>query len=82
MKRLLCIAMFAVALMLPGSPVTLVNNGKAASMIILDDKPTASAQMAALEINFFLKKISGTELPVIKKSEKSKNQFYAQLLIS
>ena len=40
-------------------------------MIILDDKPTASAQMAALEINFFLKKISGTELPVIKKSEKS-----------
>ena len=70
MKKILTAVLLAVTSVILAAPVTLVSNGKANAVIVLDDKPTSSAQMAALEINHFLKKISGTELKVVKASDK------------
>ena len=78
MKKILTAVLLAVTSVILAAPVTLVSNGKANAVIVLDDKPTSSAQMAALEINHFLKKISGTELKVVKASDKvnSENKRY------
>lgn len=70
MKRFLTLLLFCIVSLMQAVPVTLVSSGKANAVIVLDDKPTAASQMAALEINYFLKKISGTELKVVKASDK------------
>ena len=44
--------------------ITLVKNGKSNAAIILGIKPTKAAQLGALELQYFIKKISGTELPI------------------
>ena len=70
MKRFLTLLLFCIVSLMQAVPVTLVSSGKANAVIVLDDKPTAASQMAALEINYFLKKMSGTELKVVKASDK------------
>ena len=71
MKKIITSLLLCISTLIFAAPLTIIKNGKADAVIILDDKPTAPAQMAALEINYFLKKISGTELPVLKISDKT-----------
>ena len=58
MKKILTAVLLSVTSVILAAPVTLVNNGTANAVIVLDDKATSSAQMAALEINHFIKKIT------------------------
>jgi len=45
--------------------VTLVSNGTPAASIVLGKEPTRSAQFAAYELQYHLKKITGAELPIV-----------------
>ena len=47
----------------------IVLNGQAHAVVILADKPTRSAQIAAKEFVHYVKKMTGADLPVIKDSE-------------
>ncbi|RMG81162.1 MAG: DUF4838 domain-containing protein, partial [Bacteroidetes bacterium] len=46
--------------------VALVTNGKPSASIVLGDKPTKSAQFAAKELQYQIKRISGAELKIKK----------------
>ena len=47
-----------------GGEMTLIENGKPTATIILAQNPTRSAQLAAAELNHYIKKITGVTLPV------------------
>ena len=65
MKKILLLFLSALCLTpLAGKPLFLTKNGRAASAIILEEKPTRSAQMAAFEIQHAIKKMSGAVLPI------------------
>ena len=51
---------------LSGQPLFLVKEGKAVSAIILGEKPTRSARFGALELQHFIRQITGASLPVRK----------------
>ena len=46
-----------------GDDLKLVTNGRAQATIVLGENPTAAAQLAAFELRYYLKKISGAKLP-------------------
>ena len=52
--------------------VTLVRDGKPVSVIVLEAKPTRSAQMGALELQHHVKLITGATLPILKKKPAEK----------
>ena len=52
--------------------VTLVRQGKAESVILLDRKATKSAQMGAFELQYHVKLITGAELPIVTEAPKGK----------
>lgn len=46
--------------------MTLVQGGKPESVIVLEKKPTRSAQMGAFELQHHIKLITGAELPIVR----------------
>ena len=48
------------------SAVELVKDGKPAASIILAEKPTRSAQMAAVELQYHIKLMTGATLEILK----------------
>lgn len=47
----------------------LVENGKPASVIVVNDNPTVSAEEGIKELNYWIQRISGTELPILQASQ-------------
>ena len=48
------------------SAVELVKDGKPAATIVLAEKPTRSAQLAALELQYHIKLLTGATLEILK----------------
>ena len=46
----------------------IVKNGNPNAVILLDSKPTRSAQMGALELQYHVKLITGATLPIVNKN--------------
>ncbi len=65
MKKLLFTLFMIAAVAL--SALELVNEGKSNAEIVVDAKACASTQVAAKELQKYLKKISGVELPVVNQ---------------
>jgi len=53
---------------------TLVEDGRARAVIVLAEKPTRVARMAAAELAHYVKKITGAELPVVAENELTAEQ--------
>ena len=70
MSRLLFALLFLFTATL--SAADLVKNGKAVSVIVIGEKPTKSAQLAAYEIQYHIAKKTGVTLPIAAKAEKGK----------
>ncbi|MBP5222724.1 MAG: DUF4838 domain-containing protein, partial [Lachnospiraceae bacterium] len=51
----------------------LVKDGVPASEIILGNRPTASAQLGAFELQYAVKRMTGAKLPILEQATKSKN---------
>ncbi|MEI6421645.1 MAG: DUF4838 domain-containing protein, partial [Lentisphaerota bacterium] len=51
--------------------VVVVEAGKGSTTIVLAEEPTTSAQYAALELQYHLKKITGEDVPIIREPSKS-----------
>ena len=49
------------------SGADLVKDGKAVSVIVLSEKPTKAAQLAAFEIQYHIEKKTGAKLPIVTK---------------
>jgi len=58
-----------IFLMAAGSAdaILLVKDGRAVSTIVLADRPTASAQLAAYELQYHVQKMSGAVIPIVKE---------------
>ncbi|MBN84029.1 MAG: hypothetical protein CMJ70_28220 [Planctomycetaceae bacterium] len=54
------------ALTLSGAELDLVKNGQPHATIVLAQRPTASAQLAAWELQYYLQKISAATLPIVR----------------
>ena len=72
MKKTKMIQALAVmaGLLAPGiasADTTLVRDGKPVSVIVLEAKPTRSAQMGAFELQHHVKLITGATLPIVQK---------------
>ena len=68
-KNLLFLLIFLITAAI-SQGAELVKNGKAAAAVVIDKNASRSAQLAALELQYHIKKISGTELPIITDPEK------------
>ena len=63
------LAVWALPLLsLSSAEVTLVKNGQPQATIVLAERPTASAQLAAWELQYYLKKISTATVPIVRNS--------------
>ena len=70
--------------------ITLVKNGKANSTIITAKKPTPAVHLAAIELQYFIKLMTGVKLPIADDSQSisgvkvliGKNKFTDQLGIN
>jgi hypothetical protein len=58
----LCAAMIAAA------DVTLVRDGVAVASVVIPDQPTAVEQFAATRLCFYLKEMTGVQLPVVRET--------------
>ena len=65
LKRFSFIMLLLSTFTLIAENITIVRNGNPSSVIVLAEKPTRAAQMAALEIQHAVKKMSGATLPVV-----------------
>jgi Domain of unknown function (DUF4838)/Carbohydrate family 9 binding domain-like len=63
---------FSVVSLMGADRITIVKEGKPNAAIILSKKPTQAAQWAAEELNSYIKKITGTRLPVSNNPNKVK----------
>jgi hypothetical protein len=54
---------------LAANPVTLVQNGQPNAKIVVAQTPTPSANFAALELRYHIKRITGVELPMVSDSQ-------------
>lgn len=68
MKKFLIQILLVLAGTLLAGKVELVRDGKPLAEIILPSKATASAQMAAFELNYHIRLMTGVELPVTAKA--------------
>lgn len=68
MKKFLTQILLVLAGTLFAGKVELVRDGKPRAEIILPSKATASAQMAAFELNYHIRLVTGIELPVTAKA--------------
>ena len=53
------------------SSLTLVQDGQPKASILLAEKPNISAQLAAHELQYYVKKITGATLPIVKEPGKA-----------
>ena len=68
MKKVFYIfCLFGIALFLSANELTLVQNGKACCEIIVGAKPVRSAQFAAMELQYALKKIAAVDVKICPK---------------
>ena len=58
------------------SAITIVKSLEAHAVIVLKENPTTVAQMAARELQYHLKLITGVEIPVTNKSGDSRNKIF------
>ena len=65
-KSLILLCAF-VPVLLGAAELTLVKDGKANSVILLDDQATKSAQLGAFELQHHIRLITGVELPITTK---------------
>jgi hypothetical protein len=63
----LAAAVGAVVAAQPVRALTLVEDGDPKATIVLAEKPTGSAQLAAYELRHYLRKISGATLPMVRE---------------
>ena len=71
--KLLMLAAFAAATMLPAAEFTFASGGKSNYKIVIAEKPARQVQLAARELADFLKQITGAEFPVVSdKTAKGK----------
>lgn len=68
LKSIFSTFLLALALTLSAAPLTLVNDGKAASSIVIADDATEVAKTAAAELAKHLELISGAKLPIVTES--------------
>ena len=61
----LVLAIGARASAAPAPPLTLVQDGRSAATIVLAAGPTTAAQLGALELQYYVQKISGARLPIV-----------------
>ena len=54
--------------------IELVKNGQAAATIVIAEKPTVSAKLAAVELQYHIRKMTGAELPVKSDIDDIKGQ--------
>ena len=66
-KSLIFLCAFVPALLFGATELTLVQNGKANAVILLDNPATKSAQLGAFELQHHVKLITGVELPITNK---------------
>lgn len=72
-----CIALItAIITVLSASDIVIVKEGVPAAEIIIPEKPTRSAQMAAYELQHVVKLITGGELLIVKKNSPGKLPIY------
>ncbi len=72
-KYILSAVIAAAGFFLDGADLTLVNNGKAVSEIIIGKNPTQSASLGAYELQYHIRKITDTELPILNAPSKADN---------
>ena len=70
MSRILLIILLASGVGLSGAE--LVKDGKASAVIVLEEKPTKAAQLAAFEIQYHIEKMTGAKIPIRNKPEAGK----------
>jgi len=70
MKILLPVLIFWGICCLVSGEVVLVKDGKPQSFIVLSEKPTRAASLAACELQYHVKLITGAEIPIISQPEK------------
>jgi hypothetical protein len=76
MNRLLYLYLSCLALqaalpplqVMAGQPLKLAHHGSAGCSIIIAEKPTPSARLAALELQYHFLKMSGMEVPILSES--------------
>src|SRR5687768_435652 len=51
------------------TPLLLTQDGQPLATIVLGEKPTVSAQLAAHELQYHLQKISGAILPIVREPQ-------------
>ncbi len=71
-RRLLVVVMFILSApgcsaANAGESVQLVVDSRPRATILLAEKPTASAQLAAYELQHYIQKISGAKLPIVRE---------------
>ena len=66
-KRLVFFCALIPGLFLGAAELTLVQDGKANAVILLDNSATKSAQLGAFELQHHVKLITGVELPITTK---------------
>lgn len=71
MKSLLPALLLTPFLSLAAGQLTLVKDGKALYRIVLPARPTMAAWFAADDLNYHIRLITGTELPVVHENESS-----------
>ena len=72
-KYILSAVIAAAGFFLYGADLTLVDNGKAVSEIIIGKNPTQSASLGAYELQFHVKRITDTEIPILNAPSKNDN---------
>lgn len=72
MKKLLALFSVFQTLMVCAGSFTLVRDGRAEAVIVLPERPTIAVQLAAVELVDAVKQITGTTLPVVRKTEPDK----------
>lgn len=72
-----CIA----GVMAEADSVKIVRDGKAASIIVLADKPSDSAKLGAVELQSWLEKATGAKVPIMSESQIPKDTDNALILV-
>jgi len=68
MRSVFAVLLALVSLTVSGAPagsLTLVDHGRPVAAIVLAEKPSAAAQAAATQLQYWIKALSGAELPIV-----------------
>ena len=73
MKKILILLLSLISVITFANTVTLVKDGIANAEIILGSKPSRSSSLGAYELQYHIKKITGTELPIVTTATSGNN---------